>query len=205
MLLGTTQKLSKLNAQFSLSLDGTPIEHVNSHKLLGFHIDSSLTFKSHVSNLISRLNSLRIASSNNLPSHVLNLLYFSLLHPHIIYCLEIYSSCSDSSLINKVESKRKAAARLICKADRMHPSAPLFRYLKWPTISELISQRLTQYLCLSKSPFGPSYLPNFEASSHSYSTRFISSHSLQRISVVYQNATHTKPQPFRFGTAKQKV
>ena len=170
MLLGTTQKLSKINTQLSLSLDGTEIKHAESHKLLGFYIDSSLTFKSHVSNLISRLNSglhcLRLASSNNLPPQVLNLLYFALLHPHVIYCLEIYSSCSDSSLINKVESKRKAAARIICKADRMHPSAPLFRYLNWPTLTELISPRLTQCLSL-EIPFW-SIIPSEVRSSFSF-------------------------------------
>ena len=129
------------------------------------------------------LHFLRIASSHNLPSYVLNLLYFALLHSHIIYCLEIYSSCSDSSLLKKVESKRKAAARIICKADRLYPSAPLFRFLKWPTLEEIISQRLTQFVCLSNSPFGPSYLPNFLAPSHKYGTRFSSAQNFQQTSV----------------------
>ena len=131
------------------------------------------------------------SSSNNLPTYILKLLYFALLHPHIIYCLEIYSSCTDTSLLNKIESKRKAAARLICKTDRLHPSAPLFRYLKWPTLEKLISQRLTQFVCLSKSPFGPSYLPKFEAPSHAYSTRFNSSHNIQRVSVDKESSSRT--------------
>ena len=115
MLFGTRSRLDKLDTHaFSPSLNGIAIKVVSNHKLLGFTLDSNLSFKPHVSKLVKKLNTslhfLRTATTLHLPEQYSLLLYFSLMHSHILYGLPIYSSCSDASLIYDVEKRRKAAS-----------------------------------------------------------------------------------------------
>ena len=164
LLVGSQQKLNSNNNNIlSLSINDEPIDQVTEYKVLGFILDSNVTFKSHTTLVLNRLNSglyfLKNAHSLGLPSFALSLLYYALMHSHIIYCLEIYSSCSDSHLFNQIETKRKAALRFICNVDRFHRSAPLFARLDWPHLDELVSQSLIKIICLSRGQSGPAYLP----------------------------------------------
>ena len=191
MLFGTRPRLDQLHPNsFSPSLNGTPIKVVSTHKLLGFTLDSTLSFKPHVSKLVKKLNSslyfLRSASSLHIPEQYRFLLYFSLMHSHILYGLPIYSSCSDSSLILDVEKRRKAAARLIFNADLQAHSAPLFNRAGWLPLDDLINISLLEHIVFTRSRLLPDYLNTFCSPSHSYSTRFKTSNSL---SVLSANST----------------
>ena len=181
MLFGTRSRLDRLDNSFSPSLNGTAIKVVSTNKLLGFTLDSNLSFKPHVSKLIKKLNSslffIRSASSLNLPKFHRLLLYNSLMHSHILYGLTIYSACSDSSLLSDVEQRRKAASRLIFNADSQAHSAPLFDLAGWLQLDDLINLSLLEHIALTRSNVLPDYLNVFSAPSHSYPTRFKTSNS----------------------------
>ena len=49
MVLGTSQKLSKVNSNaLTIGVNGSTLEHVDCEKLLGVYIDPSLQFSKHV-------------------------------------------------------------------------------------------------------------------------------------------------------------
>ena len=196
MLFGTRSRLDKLDTHaFSPSLNGIPIKVVSNHKLLGFTLDSNLSFKSHVSKLVKKLNTslhfLRTASTLHLPEQYRLLLYFSLMHSHILYGLPIYSSCSDASLIYDVEKRRKAAVRLIFNEDSRAHSAPLFNRAGWLPLDDLINISLLEHIVLTRSQLLPSYLNTFTTPSHHYSTRFKNTNSLSVISANSNSLTRT--------------
>ena len=196
MLFGTRSRLDQLHPNaFFPSLNGSPIKVVSTHKLLGFTLDSTLSFKPHVSKLVKKLNSslffLRSASSLHIPEHYRLLLYFSLMHSHISHGLPIYSSCSDFSLIYDVEKRRKAAIRLIFDADPRAHSAPLFKRAGWLPLDDLINVSLLEHIVLTRSKLLPDYLNNFSIPSHSHSTRFKTSNSLSVLSANSTSLTRT--------------
>jgi hypothetical protein len=98
----------------------SPIEFVNitPHpivKFLGVLFDPSLSFKIHISSISSKLSkSLFVlrAAKNILTQKALKALYYSLIHSHLIYCIQIWS-CASQSTINCLLIKQKAAIRII--------------------------------------------------------------------------------------------
>jgi hypothetical protein len=182
ILFGSTQCLARVDqGQFCPELDGTKISIVDNFSLLGFVLDPSLTFKPHVTHLLSRLNSglyfIRTARDLNLPRRSRSLLYFSLMHSHIMYGISIYSSCTDSALVNSVHLKRKAAVRLVHGADRLAHTELLFAELNWPSFENLVDISLINHIILAKSEHSPSYLDRFYPPDHNHATRFASSHA----------------------------
>jgi hypothetical protein len=64
-------------------------------------------------------------------------LYSSMVHSHIMYCINIYS-CANVSSLNKLKIKQKEAIRIICKVGFREHTAPLFVQLKILPLEELI-------------------------------------------------------------------
>ncbi len=57
MLMGTIQRLLNAIDSFSIGEDEFTIIVVNTHKLLGLHVDSSLTWDWHVASIVSKVRS----------------------------------------------------------------------------------------------------------------------------------------------------
>ena len=73
-------------------------EHANinerTYKFLGVHLDEYLSFDTHctiICNKLARSNFIISRVKNILPVKTLKTLYFSLIHPHLLYCLPIFS------------------------------------------------------------------------------------------------------------------
>ena len=91
----------------------------NAHaRFLGLYLDPHLTFKHHVSVLSSRIakglyiirNSKRLLSEK-----ALRLLYFSLIHSHIIYAIQAYgcAGCAEKSVFQPIIKLQKKAIRIV--------------------------------------------------------------------------------------------
>ena len=102
-----------------------PIERIHNntvphpaYKILGVYIDENLTFDYHLkitNNKISKslysLNKVKHCLSSN----ALKSIYYSLIHPHFLYCLPIVS-CTSQKNLNTLIQKQKRCIRIICKA-----------------------------------------------------------------------------------------
>jgi hypothetical protein len=104
----------------------SPIEFVNKStnpviKFLGVQFDPQLTFKNPISLISSKISKglfvLRSAK-NILSPKALKALYYSLIHSHLVYCIQIWS-CGNQNAVNGLFIKQKAAIRIINKKHTM--------------------------------------------------------------------------------------
>jgi hypothetical protein len=109
----------------------SPIERVTSYKILGVIIDENLTFDFHVQSVNSKIaKSLYCIRKvkNMLPQNAMKTLYYSMIHPHLLYCLNIYSGTTAKNL-EKIVKKQKQAIRCITSSTYSAHTAPLFANL----------------------------------------------------------------------------
>ena len=84
-------------------------------KFLGVYIDPKLNFKHHVNILVKKLSSslyFMRKAKNIVSTKAMKFIYYSIFHSHIIYAIQSWSSCSQSSM-NTVFKMQKKAIRII--------------------------------------------------------------------------------------------
>ena len=190
MLIGSNNRLSNVDtSMFDVNIDGNNIELVKCQKLLGVHVDSSLTWKDHVNYLRGILNN-RINLLRHLRKHVplfaRKLFYNSYILPHMDYCNLIWGRNSKS--VQDVMCKyQKKAARLILNADFMTPSSQMFSKLMWLPFNK----RLEYYECIliykSLNGLSPEYITDMFQNVntvHKYNLRSVTCNN------VYQPKCH---------------
>jgi hypothetical protein len=131
-----------------------PIERIyndgetKSFKLLGVLFDEYLCFDEHITHLCNKISK-SIFCINRVKNFVdLNtrkLLYFALIHSHIMYCLTIYS-CANATNMNKLKIKQKAAIRIVCNSGFREHTGPLFSQLKILPIDQLVTFSILKFM-----------------------------------------------------------
>ena len=121
-----------------LAIKGEQIQISESEKLLGVHINNSLTWTSLIEATLKKCNSLlfllnRIKQYLNVPTR--KLFYNAYILPHLDYCCSIWGN-ANSELMNSVVKFQKRAARSILDKPLETPSIELFTELKWMTFPE---------------------------------------------------------------------
>ena len=74
---------------------------------------------------------------NSFALSALKMLYFSMVHSHLSYCINIYS-CANSTTLNSLRLKQKAAIRIVCNAGFPDHTNPLFKQMGILPLNELI-------------------------------------------------------------------
>ena len=88
-----TNTISAVNVK--LYLNGITLKRVENTKYLGIFIDEKLTWQVQIQYIINKLLKFCCIFSKLreiILSQILKTLYFSLVHPHLIYCIEIYAN-----------------------------------------------------------------------------------------------------------------
>ena len=119
---------------------------MNEHKFLGVHLDKFFSFDTHcalIRNKLARSNFIISRVKNILPTKSLKTLYFALVHPHLIYCLPIYS-CITQKNLKRIFKMQKKAIKLITKSKNNTPPFPLFSELKILPLELLITLNFGQ-------------------------------------------------------------
>ena len=130
-------------------------DHFPAIKYLGVHFDPSLNFKFHLKQLKSKISralfTLRRAK-HFLPENSLKTLYYSLVHCHLVYAVEIWS-CTSYSNLKPLVLKQKEAIRIITNSSYNAHTEHLFKALEiLPLISLSDSMKIK---------FMHSYVQNF--------------------------------------------
>ena len=110
-------------------------------KLLGVLLDENLTFSAHVNYIGKKISkSLYCIKKvkHLLPKAALKTLYYSMVHPHILYAITIYS-CAAKTNLNPILLQQKKAIRLISNAKYNDHTAPLFKELKILPFDKLVN------------------------------------------------------------------
>ena len=113
-------------------INGNKIKQVKFTKFLGIYIDEHLSWKIHINNLakqiarnVGMLNKLK----NVLPLYTMKTLYYSLILPHLQYCVLLWSNTYTIHL-KKIKILQKRAIRIITKSQYTSHTDPLFSKLK---------------------------------------------------------------------------
>ncbi len=126
-----TMNLGKIDLRLSTPLTTAtlPITRkpkCRSYTILGIHID--------VCSKLARANFSLRRVSNFVPIKTLRTLYFSMFHPHLLYCSTIVS-CAPQTSLNRISTLQKKAIRIITKSKALTHTPP--PYSLTPTSSLL--------------------------------------------------------------------
>jgi hypothetical protein len=112
----------------------TPIQCINNLqtakvKFLGVLFDPNLNFRLHIKSISAKISSslfhLR-AARNVLSKEALITLYYSMIHSHLIYAIQIWS-CTSPSILSELVVKQKMAIRVIHNASYNAHTESLFK------------------------------------------------------------------------------
>lgn len=140
-----------------LAIRGSPLSLVNSAKFLGVMIDDRLSFKLHlnyVCDKISKSIGVMRKLSAFLPVHVLEKLYFSLIYPHLVYCVVVWGSSCRTGLA-RLHRLQNRTLRLLCRAPDQ--SSEMCKHRKFLSISQIyqyfVAIKCYQYYILGNSNY----------------------------------------------------
>ena len=140
MALGTRHKIQQAG-QLNISIDNTQLNSVSSQKLLGVHIDETLSWNQHIDYLCSIISS-RISLLRQLsyyvPENIQKMFYQSYVIPLIDYGSSSWGSTTKQN-IERINKLQKRAARIILKVDYITPSVEMFQRLRWMSLSQRIN------------------------------------------------------------------
>ena len=123
----------------NLELDDRPIEHKDSTKLLGVHIDEMLTWDNQIKHISSKVsNGLRmlyLARKLTDNQETLKTIYYSLVQPYFDYCDVVWGDCSKTRA-DKLQKLQNRAARIITRADYSIRSSDVLNTLEWSNLEE---------------------------------------------------------------------
>ena len=109
-MMFSANKLKPVNDLLNLYINGKAISKVNNCKYLGIFIDDRLNWGAHIEYVhkkIIKFTCLFYKVRKMLPFHCLTKMYYSFVHPHILYGVEVYANASNASLnmLNKLNNK----------------------------------------------------------------------------------------------------
>jgi len=150
----------------------TPLERVyngnrnkesRSYKLLGVLFYEQLNFKSHIELICNKINKINKSiycinrAKNFLSKKALKSLYFALVHPHLLYCINIYT-CTAKSNLKRLITLQKKAIRTINHAPYNAHTLPLFTNAKILPLEKLMLQSKLTFMHSIEYGYG---LPTF--------------------------------------------
>ena len=100
-----------------LTIDGTPLEPISNHKLLGFQNQNYLKWNEHVNTITKkaarRLYIIRTLKRSGVPEDDLISIYTSLIRSILDYSCAVWHTCLPSFLVEKIERIQKRFFRII--------------------------------------------------------------------------------------------
>ncbi|KAF7685156.1 RNA-directed DNA polymerase from mobile element jockey, partial [Cucumispora dikerogammari] len=111
-----------------VTLRGQQIVNVTKTKFLGVIVDEKLNWKEHIAYIaskVSKSNGVLFRIRNSLTIAAKNLLYHSLIHPYLTYCINVYASTYETNL-RPLTLCQKRVIRTLAHACRHDHFLPLF-------------------------------------------------------------------------------
>ena len=150
-----------LKQKITLKIHKSAIKEKDCVKYLGVLIDSTLTWKDHIDNVITKISKslgllYKIRYFVNIK--IMRMLYFSLVYPHLTYGIEVWGS-ADITYLNRIFILQKRIVRMLTFTDKrlqdysLIPSEPLFFKLNIHKIYDIFKLLISKFIfnCLKKA------------------------------------------------------
>ena len=132
MVIGTPQRLARVEDSLDLRINGETIKRVNNCKHLGVIIDDTLSWNKHIDHITKKvapgLFYLRKAKPL-IPSKMQSLLYNAIISPHFNYCNVVWGNCNQS-MHAKLQVLQNRAAKIICGVNQYASGTQAIKDLK---------------------------------------------------------------------------
>ena len=145
--LVTGKRLQKKapDTNLKLTCNGSEIEQITSHKLLGLKLDNHLSFTEHIDDICKKVSK-RIALlkkiKRSLPLAERKIDFNALIKPIMLYGSCAWCTAPEEN-VNRLSKLQKTAALVILDADIGERSELLFRRLDWMPIKEELNLKRT--------------------------------------------------------------
>lgn len=137
-----------LPEHLKLQINSDHIERATDTKFLGLHIDQCLCWNVHADYCAKKVSS-GLYALNSAKHHLtrdhLRILYFSLIHPYLLYGNAIWGN-SHQKYIRKLEVLQKKAVRIISGSTYNSHSLPLFKALNILKLRDLNDQQALTFM-----------------------------------------------------------
>ena len=155
-----------------IKINSERIEKVSEFNFLGLTIDEHLSWKPHIqkiSNKIARTLGIMCRLKNFLPTHILRILYNSLILPHLQYSILAWGF-----KMGRLEKLQKRAVRIISLSKYNSHTNPLFKKLNLLKLNDLFELNVLKLYYKYKKNNLPFYISNMFSyfnAGHSYNLR----------------------------------
>ena len=129
--------------KFEVRFGNATLHPSSNAKILGFTLDSNLSFEKHVSTMTQRCYATLSGLSKftyRLPEEVKKFLIESLVFPHILYCATVWAGCNATQR-KRIQKIIYHSARIVKCCRRQERMTPVLCALKWPKVDELVAER----------------------------------------------------------------
>lgn len=120
-------------SDFDIKIDNTPINRTSTTKILGILLDDKLSFKQHINNVtikISKFLYIMYKLRNHFSTKVAINLYYSLVYPHLLYCITAWGNTHKYLLKPLEVLQRKILLHLNKIYNTRTNTSPLFKASK---------------------------------------------------------------------------
>lgn len=171
--------------KLNLVIGNVLLAFTSSIKFLGLHMDSGLTWGTHIHHLHKKLSSgIFILNSlkHILPTKTLSMIYSSLINSHLNYGCLLWGN-ANKKFLNKILISQKKAIRAVCKMKYNTPSSPLFNMKNILKVDDIFKYQVCQnmykqFYNLLPNPLQHKYTKRHET--HHYHTRHHQDFSIPR-------------------------
>ena len=132
-----------------IMFNGSTLERVDECKYLGVYIDSNLNWKCHINYLVKAVGPIvgvLYRVNKVLPTWVLKIIYFSLIHSKITYCISAWGAAKPS-IVHPLVVIQKKAIRAICKVRYNDHTEPLFKTLRIQPLLNVFFINICIHVC----------------------------------------------------------
>ena len=129
-----------INHNFSLFLNGKPLEISQSVKYLGIHIDSDLSWRTQIDVLSTKLrkaNGIISKLHHFVPRSTLLCIYYSLFESHLRYACQTWAQNTNLNT-SRIFKLQKQSCRFLTFSNYLSFSSPLFSQLKILKLNDLV-------------------------------------------------------------------
>ena len=157
----------------TLSINGVAIEKVEQFDFLGVTLDEYINWTPHTNKLVVKLS--KYSGILNklkcyLPSHILKMLYCSLIQSHLNYAILAWGNQCD-----RLEKNQKWLLRIITNSKYNAHTDPLFKQLELLKLSDLVTLNALKFYYKYSNMQLPEYFYNFNITTqgvhHTHNTR----------------------------------
>ena len=160
MLIGSRQRLTTVDQNMTVQINGKIVTKVDKCKHLGVIIDKNLTWNDNVEytrkKALKGLHMLKRAKPF-LPHNILKTVYNAIVLPHLEYCNIVWGNCG-STIASRLQIIQNRSARIICGVPWNTPSQEVLHKLKWVPLEDrqLLNCNVLTYKIIND--IAPSYL-----------------------------------------------